>query len=679
MELGNPYVIDRPLAEGEVFVDRHKLLAEVLQAVRGGQGLILVYGSARMGKTSFLRQLASELRDEFRPIAVEVAWPQSATSASWPQLRTRVEESLSHAGSLDDAERRNLVLVDGLRLADLFGEAGSEFLASWQGWISTLKGTQFMVTIEGTVQGSAVFSPSLTSVPAVQLDGFSLEDAEELLIRTGKGHIQYEFAAIRRIWQLTSGHPYFAQVFGYTLVASHVEQVRVPDVDQALAEVLATTQSVMQRMWSGASRKAQAALVLSNELKGRHGVVTVSELRNQALRQAVELSEQDIEVSLNEWLASGALSRLGPGSYALCCSLLGLWLAEQKPTAQTLRELKFRKGLSAPQASGSPRRYLRWSSFALELAVVGLGAIVLVLWNMRGAAQQLTMGPSPTQTPLPIIARPTLEIGPQLGTIAYMAKDDPEATWNIWAMRGDGSDPRRLTDDPGDEVSPTWSPDGKQLAFVSNRDGNREIYVMKADGSQQVNLTHHASEDWTPAWSPDGKEIAFSSYRDGNWEIYVMDVSGSNLQRLTAQSGADYGPAWSPDGQEIAFHSNRDGNWEIYSLHRDGTGLRRLTENEATDFAPAWSPDGEMIAFESYRDGNMEIYLMAADGSDQRNVSNDPYSNEHGPTWAWDGTKLLYFSNRDSGWDIFSMQPDGNEKRNLTLSPSLEQGPRWRR
>jgi len=102
-----------------------------------------------------------------------------------------------------------------------------------------------------------------------------------------------------------------------------------------------------------------------------------------------------------------------------------------------------------------------------------------------------------------------------------------------------------------------------------------------------------------------------------------------------------------------------------------------LTEDKATDFGPAWSPNGAEIAFESYRDGNMEIYVMAVDGSEPRNISDDPYSNEHGPAWARDGTKLFYFSNRDGGWDIFVMNPDGTEKENLTLSSALEHGPEW--
>jgi hypothetical protein len=682
MELGNPYVIDRPLVEGDTFVGRHELLAGLSQGLRNEQGLTLVYGAARLGKTSFLRQLASELSREFLCVTVDFSWPRSADARlqadqAWRELQSQVADAIRDVHSESANDSRTLVLVDGLKLTDLFGSAGADFLVKWQGWTSSLPNTQFVVAVDGTLQGAAVFSPALASIPAIQLECFALADTEELLIRTGRGRIHYEFAAIRRIWQLTAGHPYLAQLFGYTLLAARVEQVRVPDVDGAVSSVLSAAQPVMERTWASCSRQAQAVLVLSNELKGRHGVLRLSELRDEARVRAVALSEQEIAAGLNEWLAVGVLRTFSAESYALCCELLARWLAVNKPCARTLFELKFRSRVEAPRTSRPPKRYLHWRTLALELAGLGLVAMMITLWSMRGAAQQLTMGASPTETPLPFATRPSVDVGPSLGRIVYMARESPDATWDVWVMRGDGSDPRQLTDSPADDMSPTWSPDGKQVAFVSDRDGNREVYVMKADGSQQVNLTHDATEDWTPAWSPDGKEIAFSSYRDGNWEIYVMDPSGANVQRLTAHSGADYGPCWSPGGQEIAFHSNRDGNWEIYALNRDAGMLRRLTENEATDTAPAWSPDGTQIAFESYRDGNMEIYLMTSDGTEQWNISNDPYSNEHGPTWGWNGTQLVYFSNRDSGWDIFSMQLDGSEERNLTVSPALENAPKW--
>ncbi len=709
MLLGNPYVVDRPLAEGDAFVGRYKLLAEVVQGVRRGRQLVLVYGSDRMGKTSFLRHLVQELSAEFLVVNVDWTWPEDGDASpererevaelAMQDLRSRIAEKLGAAygqpvaespdsspsgGSLTAAlgalhDREVVILVDGLSLQHLRGKAGAEFVARWQEWISSVPGAHFVVTVNGTLEGAIIFAPALASLPAVQLTGFALEETEDLLFRLAKGRLTYDFAAIRRIWELTSGHPYFVQLFGYQLfnVLSGGRRVRVPDVEQIVQDVVTAGHPVMDGIWSSFSPQAQVLLALSNELKGRHGVLAVRDLQDVACLQGVELSVSTIEAGLAECLAKGVLRRLSADSYPFFTELFRLWLAKYKPTAQTLVDLKFRKHLAVPRTSTAVRRRARGSTIGLSLAGLAVVTAVIVLWNMRGAAQRLSMGALPTSTPPPLATRATLVIGPAMGRIAYMAKDDADATWDVWLMRGDGSDPQRLTDDPADDMSPTWSADGKFLAFVSDRDGHREIYVMKADGTQQINLTHHPSEDWTPAWSPDGTSIAFSSYRDGNWEIYVMAADGSDPMRLTFDSAADYGPCWSPDSQQIAFHSNRDENWEIYVVTRDGEGLWRLTEDEATDFGPAWSPNGEGIAFESYRDGNMEIYLMAIDGSEPRNISDDPYSNEHGPAWARDGTKLFYFSNRDGGWDIFVMNPDGTEKANLTLSSAVEHGPEW--
>ena len=103
----------------------------------------------------------------------------------------------------------------------------------------------------------------------------------------------------------------------------------------------------------------------------------------------------------------------------------------------------------------------------------------------------------------------------------------PWMLWSVWSIREDSHDP-------------TWSPDGKRIAFSSNRDGNLEIYVMNADGSQQTRLTNNSSFDDYPAWSPDGKRIAFTSYRDRKYEIYVMNADGSGMRQLTEQPLAPF-------------------------------------------------------------------------------------------------------------------------------------------
>ena len=179
-----------------------------------------------------------------------------------------------------------------------------------------------------------------------------------------------------------------------------------------------------------------------------------------------------------------------------------------------------------------------------------------------------------------------------------------EGNWEIFVMNLDGSGQANLTGHPANDWLPTWSPDGSHIAFVSDRDGNWEIYVLNVedalqgtDGSEQTNLSHNPADDWVPAWSPDGRYIAFQSERDGDWEIYVLGVEdalqgtdGSGPTNLTQHPADDWDPSWSPDGRCIVFMSEREGNRELYVMDKDGARVIRLTNNPAADKNPAWSP-----------------------------------------------------------------------------------------
>jgi len=265
--------------------------------------------------------------------------------------------------------------------------------------------------------------------------------------------------------------------------------------------------------------------------------------------------------------------------------------------------------------------------------------------------------------------------------IAFTSTRD--GNYEIYVMRADGGGVTRLTNNSRVDAAPTWSPDGKKIAFVSSRgygdDRNFDIYVMNADGSGVVRLTTNVAGDAIPAWSPDGSRIAFVSNRDGNVEIYVMSATGGAATRLTTNGAIDISPAWSPDSSQIVFTSNRSGNnFEIYVMNANGTGVTRLTTNGAVDSSPAWSPDGSKIAFSSNRDGNFEIYVMYSNGTGATRLTTNGAA-DVSPAWSPDGSKIAFSSNRIASlnFEIYVMNADGSGATRLTTNPALDVLPAW--
>jgi Tol biopolymer transport system component len=293
----------------------------------------------------------------------------------------------------------------------------------------------------------------------------------------------------------------------------------------------------------------------------------------------------------------------------------------------------------------------------VKLTGAGLGiGVGIVFGSAILAACTLVRQPPPA----PGLLGAAGDLGGKIGRIAYAHEGD------IYTMRADGAEIVQLTSDPAPDFDPAWSPDGRQLAFRSHRDGNEEVYVMQADGSGQRNLSNAPGGDYSPAWSPDGQWIAFMSDRGGNANLWVMRPDGTGVRQVTDLPGISEYPSWSPDGRRLAFHCTMGrvlpggtGDFEICAVNADGTRLVQLTDAAGENKLPAWSPDGTRIAFQSNRDGwptlpdytppgydpgrygDFEIYVMEVDGANQMNLTHHPEADDSFPAWSPEGQLIF--------------------------------------
>ena len=262
------------------------------------------------------------------------------------------------------------------------------------------------------------------------------------------------------------------------------------------------------------------------------------------------------------------------------------------------------------------------------------------------------------------------------GKVAFVS--DRDGSREIYTMKLDGSEQTRVTDvhltQTGIPATPTWSPDGR-IAFATYV-GRWEIYAMRADGTQVVSLTQNdGASNYSPSWSPDGAQILFRHAVGGTSQIWVMNADGSGQTALTTGSVSDFDPVWSPDGTKIGFDRVEHGNSDIWVMNPDGSDPTDVTNDPLTEFQPSWSPDGR-IAFVRRTGPNTDIWAMNADGSNQVRLTTDP-ADDLRPAWSPEGQYIYFVSNRDNQDEIYGMNADGTSQVDLTDSMASDVDPAW--
>lgn len=262
--------------------------------------------------------------------------------------------------------------------------------------------------------------------------------------------------------------------------------------------------------------------------------------------------------------------------------------------------------------------------------------------------------------------------------IAYITREDLPRIGVIYKLQiadFDGHNAHTVVRSPEPLLSPAWSRDGKQLAYVSFEDKRSKVFLQNiGDGTRQM-MAEFAGINSAPAWSPDGKSLAVTLSKDGNAEIYVIRLADRRLRRLTINGAIDTEPAWSPDGREIVFTSDRAGQPQIYRMPAGGGRAQRLTFDGAYNARASYSPDGKMLSLVSAHQGRFHIATLRLDSKLLQVLTDTPL--DESPTFAPNGRMILYASELHGRGVLASVSSDGRVRQLYKLEEGDIREPAW--
>jgi TolB protein len=227
----------------------------------------------------------------------------------------------------------------------------------------------------------------------------------------------------------------------------------------------------------------------------------------------------------------------------------------------------------------------------------------------------------------------------------------------------------KMTGEPG--VSLT------RIAFVSEKNGIKEIYLTDIFGDTVRQITKHRKIAVSPRFTADGLFLSYTSYHRGNPNLYITELAQAKVTTpLSQRSGLNMAPAWSPDGKTMAITLSHEGNPDLYLMDRQGNIIERLTKNEGINVSPSWSPDGKQLAFVSDRSGNPQIYIMTVRSKDVKRITFVGNYNTT-PSWSPKGDLIAYSGHYENMYHIYVIDPEGGRPTRLTRLWGDHESPSW--